>query len=679
MFIRFSKGNTIAYMQMILSLIIFTIQLITTYQQSHSNTFEHFVKSYLSHGTMNNAYLNFTEYIECLNAIAISFPNLTTLDSIGYSYNNVSIPLLTISNKTDEHTAVPHKSLLINGMIHGREPVSMMMNLYMILHLLTAPERLLKIILNDTKIYFIPIINVDAYIINCENYLSSKSISNSYYRKNRHFDNNNKRCQFDNNNGVDLNRNFKVGFAYDEIGSSSNACDEAYRGKSPFSEPETQAYRDFVVSHNDIVIAVNYHTWGNLVITPYNYLSVEESKQKMQNDKAHQVLLKYYEEFQHEAMYPEGFVFGNGMKTIKYTANGDCSDWLFGERRILAFSPELGNGKSESNMFYPNKRTTFDIIEQNLPSALYTVQKVKYFLKANQIVSYYSECKEMYNENSNLRQKRNDILKCNEGSDEIVHLEIGITNEGFSDYSSNEYNEIHLGLNITLTNIRKVAYWYTNELPLIVNINDTNNTTPHPDERNDNVFPNITIPLYTHIPSRGNISLIIEIICNRDIFLEQYHKIVSTNSTPLQDRMLLTISNINQHITTYPIYNNNNEYKNFTWLFNSPSVTFYYENLTDYANISATLKENNKKIFFTTTSIVLCGCVLLLIFFLLYIIILIFKHNNSTHHTLHEEQVSIPQINKQTSFPTAGTPQNEVNHNIQIYMELPNIPANQSK
>ena len=674
-FVHISKRNTFSlHMQVILCLIIFTITLTSTHQQTHSNTFEYFVKTYLSHGTMNNAYLNYTEYIECINAIANSFPNLTTLDSIGYSYNNVSIPLLIISNKT-KHNVQPHKSLLINGMIHGREPVSMMMNLYIIFHLLTAPEQLLKTILNDTQIYFIPIINVDAYIINCNNYISLRNISNSYYRKNRHFDIN-KRCNFDNNNGVDLNRNFKFGFAYDEIGSSSNACDEAYRGETPFSEPETQAYRDFIISHDDIVIAINYHTWGNLVITPYNYLSVDESKQKMQKDKGYQVLLKYYEEFQSEAMYPEGFEFGNGMKTIKYSANGDCSDWLLGERQILAFSPELGNGKSESNTFYPNKKVTFDIIEKNLPSALYAVQKVKYFLKAKQILSYYSECKDIRNDNNNnLRRKDNDVLKCdNDGNDEVVHLEIGITNEGFSDYVTDEYNEIYLGLNITFGNIRKVIYWYENENPLVINVND-DNTTPQPD---DSVNSYLKIPLYTHIPSRSNITLVIEIICDKDIFLKQYDKIVSSNSTY---SMLLSISNVNQHITTtYPIFNNknnNNEYKTFTWLFNSPSVTFYYSNLTDYTNISETLKENKKKVFFTITSIVLCGCVLLLISFLLYIIILIFKHNKSQHHTLHEEQVSIPQINKQPSFPSPGTPQNEDNH--QIYIELPNIPVNQSK
>ena len=86
-FFPFGRRNTFSYTQMILCLIIFTVQLIPTcaeyqyqHQQMHSHTFEQLVMTYLSHGTMNNAYLNFTEYIECLNVIATSFPNLTALD-----------------------------------------------------------------------------------------------------------------------------------------------------------------------------------------------------------------------------------------------------------------------------------------------------------------------------------------------------------------------------------------------------------------------------------------------------------------------------------------------------------------------------------------------------------------------------------------------------------------------
>jgi len=46
--------------------------------------------------------------------------------------------------------------------------------------------------------------------------------------------------------GVDLNRNYSYKFAFDNEGSSNNPCQEDYRGPYPFSEPETQAIKNFV-------------------------------------------------------------------------------------------------------------------------------------------------------------------------------------------------------------------------------------------------------------------------------------------------------------------------------------------------------------------------------------------------------------------------------------------------
>ena len=37
-----------------------------------------------------------------------------------------------------------------------------------------------------------------------------------------------------------------------------------------------------------------------------------------------------------------GYSFGNGAITIGYTANGEASDWMLGERGIYAISPEIG-------------------------------------------------------------------------------------------------------------------------------------------------------------------------------------------------------------------------------------------------------------------------------------------------------------------------------------------------
>ena len=60
-------------------------------------------------------------------------------------------------------------------------------------------------------------------------------------RKNRNVD---KSCSSV-SGGVDLNRNYGYKWGLDNEGSSDDPCDEGYRGKAPFSEPETQAIRDW--------------------------------------------------------------------------------------------------------------------------------------------------------------------------------------------------------------------------------------------------------------------------------------------------------------------------------------------------------------------------------------------------------------------------------------------------
>lgn len=73
--------------------------------------------------------------------------------------------------------------------------------------------------------------------------------------------------------GVDLNRNYGYKFGLDAQGSSNDPCQEDYRGPRAFSEPETQAVRDYVLANkNKIVSSINIHTYGNTWIFPYNYV-----------------------------------------------------------------------------------------------------------------------------------------------------------------------------------------------------------------------------------------------------------------------------------------------------------------------------------------------------------------------------------------------------------------------
>ena len=92
-----------------------------------------------------------------------------------------------------------------------------------------------------------------------------------------------------------------------------------------------------------------------------------------------------YEHFKEEANFPLNFLFGNAEKNLGYMTNGEATDWYLGKKSILSFSPELGNGNKNSNTFTPDRNITMDILEKNLYSALYAIQKSMFFIKSELI------------------------------------------------------------------------------------------------------------------------------------------------------------------------------------------------------------------------------------------------------------------------------------------------------
>lgn len=57
-------------------------------------------------------------------------------------------------------------------------------------------------------------------------------------------------------------------------GTSSNACDDVYRGPSMFSEPETKSLSNFILSRNKTLKAyITLHSYGQYWLVPYGHVS----------------------------------------------------------------------------------------------------------------------------------------------------------------------------------------------------------------------------------------------------------------------------------------------------------------------------------------------------------------------------------------------------------------------
>ena len=114
----------------------------------------------------------------------------------------------------------------------------------------TSNPKILKTLANNT-LYIVPCLNPDGFEYTRKHF--------SFWRKNR-------RNNGDGTFGVDLNRNFSIGYT-----KSTNTSSNVYSGPDAFSEPETTAIKNFVDNKNNITIALDYHSQGNVFFPAHKF------------------------------------------------------------------------------------------------------------------------------------------------------------------------------------------------------------------------------------------------------------------------------------------------------------------------------------------------------------------------------------------------------------------------
>ena len=163
---------------------------------------------------------------------------------IGQSVEERDIWTFKVSDYPNNDEDEP--KVLYTALTHAREPLSMMNLFYFVQYLSEnyGTNAEVNYLVNNREMWFLPVINPDGYVYN----QIIEPQGGGMHRKNR-FDTN---CGDGTERGVDLNRNYGYGWGSDNIGSSEDLCSIIYRGASEFSEPETQAVRDFISGHDFI-------------------------------------------------------------------------------------------------------------------------------------------------------------------------------------------------------------------------------------------------------------------------------------------------------------------------------------------------------------------------------------------------------------------------------------------
>ncbi|MBR9922526.1 MAG: hypothetical protein GYB31_16945 [Bacteroidetes bacterium] len=272
-------------------------------------------------------YFTYQEMLDELDAMAAAYPDLVSpraeVDNIT-THDGYPIYWLRMSDNAVNDEEEPE--VLYTALHHAREPGGLSQMIFFMWYMLegygTNPE--ITYLLDETELYFMPCLNPDGYLYN----ELTNPMGGGLWRKNR-------RDNLDGTYGVDLNRNYGYEWGYDDTGSSPFPGSSTYRGPGPFSEPETAAVEAFCNEH-EFQIALNYHTYGNLLIYPWGYLDTPTSEAAVFSGMA-------------EAMTRENdFFAGTGTQTVGYTVNGTSDDWMYGEviskPKIFSMTPEVGPG-----------------------------------------------------------------------------------------------------------------------------------------------------------------------------------------------------------------------------------------------------------------------------------------------------------------------------------------------
>jgi hypothetical protein len=209
-------------------------------------------------GGVDPEYHTFEELWFWLDSVAGVYPEITQLDTLGYSHElEYPIPVFKVSDNPDVEEDEP--AISYDGLHHAREPPGLETCLKIIEHLLSNydSDPQVQFWVDNIEFFFIPMLNPDGY-----KYIVDNSLTYPFWRKNFH--DNNANGQFDPSyDGVDLNRNYDSYWS----GGDPNPASWTYRGEAPFSERETQLKRDLFLEQKP-VMSISYHTYGEIVVTP---------------------------------------------------------------------------------------------------------------------------------------------------------------------------------------------------------------------------------------------------------------------------------------------------------------------------------------------------------------------------------------------------------------------------
>ena len=265
----------------------------------------------------NPGYFTYAEMVAEMQNLAALYPDLVSVYTIGNSAGGAAIYGVKISHSVP---AQNKPEVLYTGLQHAREAIGGTSLIFFVQYLAENynSDNKVKDLLDNRQLFIIPCLNPDGYAFNYSGASGYPVTGGGLWRKNRRNTGGGA-----SNIGVDLNRNYGIDWG-NCVGAttacgSSNKTDDTYYGTSAFSEPETQALRNFVISRN-FINAIDQHCYGPYYSLPYGRPSLHSPLNRHDSS--------YYTFVPALMGFYNGHRAGNSPETVNYEVAGGIKDWL---------------------------------------------------------------------------------------------------------------------------------------------------------------------------------------------------------------------------------------------------------------------------------------------------------------------------------------------------------------
>lgn len=249
-----------------------------------------------------------------MNELVARYPTLVSMVNVGTTLEGRTI----WGVKVTSNLVANKPGVVYFGCEHAREWIASTVPTWFATHLVQnyGVDSKVTELVDNVEFILIPVFNVDGYIYSWG--------PDRFWRKNR-------RPNAGGSFGVDINRNWSEGWG--GAGSSSDPNSLTYRGTAAFSEPETQALRDFIIARPNIRASLDIHSYSQLILWPFGYTSALPNDQFAYDETGSAMRQGIFDV--HGLYYAAGPTY-----TTIYPASGVSVDWTYAQRNIFSYSYE---------------------------------------------------------------------------------------------------------------------------------------------------------------------------------------------------------------------------------------------------------------------------------------------------------------------------------------------------